>query len=169
MSLLINRPVELDARHDSSGFSCREEALDEYLHRFALINQQNGSSRTFVTLAEGAKIAGYYSLAASQILFADAPERVRKGLGRYPVPVILLAKLAVDVRWQGKGLGACLLRDAVTRIIEASNIVGVRAILVNAKNERASSFYEQYGFKTLQGNPLNLSLLLKDGKKTFGM
>ena len=104
-------------------------------------------------------------MAASQILYADAPARLQKGAPRHPVPVVLLARLAVDRAWQGKGLGAGLLKDAIIRVLAAAEGVGIRALLVHAKDEAAKAFYERYDFAPLPGYPMHLALLLKDARR----
>ena len=132
-----------------------------YLVRFALPNQNAGGASTYVA-AVGDEVAGYFSLATAQVEYADAPERLRKGLARHPIPVILLARLAVDRGWQGKGLGAALLLDALRRTLNAADIVGVRAIMVHAKDEAARRFYEHFDFDPSPIEPLHLFLLVKE-------
>ena len=107
--------------------------------------------------AVGRTPVGYYSLATAQVEHAGAPERVRKGLARHPVPVILLARLAVDRTWQGRGLGSALLRD-----LAAADIIGVRAVLVHAKDEAAQRFYAHFGFDASPVDTLTMLLLVKD-------
>lgn len=144
-------------------FDCGEEPLNRFLVRNALQNQQANASRTYVALSE-ARVVGYYTLVVGEIANADASERLRKGLARHPVPIMLLARLAVDAGMQGKGLGAGLLKDALLRTLQAADIAGIRAIAVHAKNERATAFYERYGFGPSPTDPLHLFLLLKDVK-----
>jgi GNAT superfamily N-acetyltransferase len=155
------RPVPLDKSHDLSAFSCGAAALDDYLRKHALQNHQNRSARTYVTTREG-RVVGYYTLAAGSVRREDTPPRVVKGLGNYPVPLILLARLAVDQTEQGKGLGAALLKDALLRAVQAADIVGCRAVLVHAKDEQAQAFYRKYGFEPSPINELHLFLLMKD-------
>lgn len=112
--------------------------------------------------ARGVRVVGYYTLAAGSVGRADAPPRVTAGLGRYPVPVILLARLAVDVTELGKGLGRGLLKDALLRVAQAADIVGCRAVLVHAKDAAAKAFYERHGFEPSPTDPLHLYLLTKD-------
>lgn len=151
----------LTGRHDLSGFECGTDALDTYLKRFALSSQSAGAARTYVA-AEGGRVVGYYSLTTAQVDYDGAPERLRKGLARHPVPVILLARLAVDRTWQGRGLGAALLRDALLRTHNAADIVGVRALMVHAKDEAARRFYEHFDFDSSPFEPLHLFLLVKE-------
>jgi GNAT superfamily N-acetyltransferase len=107
-------------------------------------------------------VVGYYSLTTASVENADAPERLRKGLARHAIPVILLARLAVDHAWRGKGLGAALLLDALRRILAAADIVGVRAVMVHAKDEAARRFYEHFDFDPSPIEPLHMFILLKE-------
>ena len=161
----LHRPEPLGAHHRVTEFDCGAPALYEFLVHHALGSQQSGTARTFVATTAGQVAVGYYSLAASQILYADAPARLQKGAPRHPIPVVLLARLAVDRAWQGRGLGAGLLRDAIIRVLTASEGVGVRALLVHAKDEAAKAFYERYDFTPLPGYPMHLVLLLKDARR----
>jgi GNAT superfamily N-acetyltransferase len=112
--------------------------------------------------ARGRHVAGYYTLAAGSVRPEESTPRVAKGLGNYPVPIILLARLAVDRTEQGKGLGAALLRDAILRAARAADIVGCRALLVHAKDKQAQAFYQRFGFEPSPVNELHLYLLMKD-------
>jgi GNAT superfamily N-acetyltransferase len=161
----LNRPESLGARHQTAAFDCGATALNEFLSRHALGNHKSGTAKTYVATTDSHIVVGYYSLAASQILYADAPVRLQKGAPRHPVPVVLLARLAVDRAWQGKGLGAGLLKDAIIRVLTAAEGVGVRALLVHAKDEAAKAFYARYDFEPLPGYPLHLVLLLKDARR----
>lgn len=161
----LNRPEPLGAHHHVAAFDCGALALDQFLSRHALGNHQSGTAKTYVATTDSLIVVGYYSLAASQILYADAPTRLQKGAPRHPVPVVLLARLAVDRAWQRKGLGAGLLKDAIIRVLTAAEGVGVRALLVHAKDEAAKAFYERYDFASLPGYPMHLVLLLKDARR----
>ena len=154
-------------RHDVSAFDCGAPALNEYLQKYALVNDQNQSARTYVTL-RGEAVVGYYTLAAGSVSREETPARVAKGLARRPVPVILLARLAVDRSEQGKGLGAGLLKDALRRAAQAAEVVGCRAVLVHAKDAAARAFYERYGCKPAPIDALHLYLLTKDLKASLG-
>lgn len=146
-----------------AGFDCGERSLNDYLRRFALVGQRANSSQTYVVPA-GEEIAGFYSLAVGSAAPTDATSRVLKGLSRQPVPVMVLARLAVAVPHQGRGLGAALLRDALLRTAAAADIAGIRALLVHAKDDAARAFYLQYEFEPSPTDPLHLFLLLKDLK-----
>lgn len=147
--------------HALDAFDCGVEALNAYLKRFALGNQSAGAAQTYVAVAED-RVVGYYSLAAASVEHADSPDRLRKGLARHPVPVVLLARLAVDRTWQGRGLAAALLLDALRRVLGAADIVGVRAVMVHAKDEAARRFYEHFDFDPSPADPLHLFLLVKE-------
>jgi GNAT superfamily N-acetyltransferase len=146
------------------GFDSGEDELDQYLKKHALQNQAGEGARTYVSLIES-EVAGFYTLAYGSVEFEKAPGRVTKGLARHPVPVILLARVAVDKRFSGKGLGTELLRDALLRTLEAANIAGLRAVIVDAKSEAAKRFYKKFGFEPFPDNPFRLSLILKDVRR----
>jgi GNAT superfamily N-acetyltransferase len=160
----LHRPEPLGAHHQVAAFDCGAPALNGFISRHALGNHQSGTAKTYVATTDSHLVIGYYSLAASQILYADAPARLQKGAPRHPVPVVLLARLAVDRAWQGKGLGAGLLKDAIIRVLAAAEGVGVRALVVHAKDEAAKAFYERYDFAPLPSYPMHLVLLLKDAR-----
>lgn len=129
--------------------------------RYAWMNQQAGAAQTYVGLA-GEDMAGYYTLAVGQVSREEAPDRIVKGLARYPVPVMLLARLAVDRRWQGQGVGKALLKDAMQRTLQAADIAGIRAFVVHAKDAEAASFYQKFDFIPSPTDAMHLFLLLKD-------
>ncbi|MGH7995678.1 MAG: GNAT family N-acetyltransferase [Opitutaceae bacterium] len=139
--------------------------MNDYLAKRALVNHQAGTARTFVVTDDGPHVLAYYSLAASQIIYGDATPRLQKGAPRHPVPVVLLARLAVDRSQQGRGVGAALVKDAVLRVLAAAEAIGIRALLVHAKDESAKVFYERFDFQPLPGNRQHLVLLLKDGRR----
>jgi GNAT superfamily N-acetyltransferase len=153
--------AKLASTHVVDTFDCSAEPLNSYLKRYALGNQSAGAAQTYVA-AVGERVVGYYSLSAASVEYADAPERLRKGLARHPVPVMLLARLAIDRSWQGQGLGAALLLDALRRTLTAADILGIRAILVHAKDEDARAFYEHFDFDPSPLEPFHLFLLLKE-------
>ena len=159
-------PVLLSAEHDAGTFDCGNAALNEWLRRYAWQNQRANAAKTFVVCL-GRKIIGYYSLAVGAVDHAAAPARIRKGLARHPIPVMVLARLAVDINHQGKKIGRGLLKDALLRTLQAADIAGIRAIFVHAKDEKASAFYERFGFEPSPIQPLQLMMLIKDVKASL--
>jgi GNAT superfamily N-acetyltransferase len=155
------RIEKLHRSHPVDEFDCGREALNRFLVRYALQNQQAGASQTYVALADEA-VVGYYTLVVGQVEHAVAPERLTKGLARHPVPIMLLARLAIATSWQGKGLGSGLLKDAMHRTLQAADIAGIRAFAVHAKDDEARAFYEHFGFTPLPSDPYHLFRLLKD-------
>jgi GNAT superfamily N-acetyltransferase len=155
------RIERLERAHPIDGFDCGEEALNRFLIRFAFPNQQAGASQTYVALA-GSDVVGYYTLVVGQVEYADAAERLKRGLARHPVPIMLLARLAVAREWQGRGLGAGMLKDAMLRTLQAAEIAGIRAFAVHAKDDSARAFYERFGFEPSAADPYHLFRLLKD-------
>jgi GNAT superfamily N-acetyltransferase len=152
--------------HHLSSFECGNPALNGWFQRFAWTNQQADSTRTYVACREG-HVAGYYALTAGSVHKRESPERVAKGLASHPVGVVLLARLAVDVSEQGRGLGKALLFDGLKRVEEAADIVGVRAVLVHAIDDGARRFYEHFNFDPSRVDPFHLMLLLKDLRKSL--
>jgi GNAT superfamily N-acetyltransferase len=147
--------VLLEASHDRSQFDCGVEPLNVYLRQYALQNQKKGIVRNYVT-CRGTRVVGYYSLAYGSAAQADAPPALSKGIGQYPIPLMILARLAVDLPDQGQGLGTALLKDAVLRTLQAADIAGLKAIFVQAKNEEAERFYARHGFISSPGDPFHL-------------
>ena len=169
MSARFQRPVLLSEAHDVSSFDCEVEALNAFLKSHALQNQRNNSARTFVSTRVGSQeVVGFYSLCAASVDFEQTPERIRKGLARHEVPLVLLARLAVDVSCKGQGLGASLLQDAFLRFMTAQEAIGARALLAHAKDASAKAFYEKWGFVSTEGLPLHLYILTKQIKATLG-
>ena len=161
------RIEKLGPKHSLDGFDCGREELNRFLTRFALVNQQAGAAQTYVAVS-GESVVGYYSLAVGEVACDDAPDRLRKGLARHPVPIMLLARLAVTNAWQGHGLGAGLLKDAMRRTLQAADIAGIRAFAVHAIDETARRFYEHFGFIPSPTDPLHLFLLIKDIRRIAG-
>jgi GNAT superfamily N-acetyltransferase len=155
------RVAKLGRHHTVDAFDCGEEPLNRFLIRFALVNQQANASQTYVGLADDVVI-GFYTLVVGEVRHEAAPERLTKGMASHPVPIMLLARLAVARDWQGKAVGAGLLRDAVLRTLQAADIAGIRALAVHAKNDKARSFYQRYDFIASPTDPLHLFALLKD-------
>lgn len=159
-------PVESLARdHETEGFDCGSEAQSSWLRRHALQAHQSDTARVYVVCDAGAKrVVGYYALAAGSVAHDGVPPRIVKGLGRYPVPVILLTRLGVDVGEQGRGLGSALVRDALLQTAAIADRVGVRALLIHAETPEAAGFYRRIdpGFEPSPTDPLHLVLLMKD-------
>jgi GNAT superfamily N-acetyltransferase len=156
------RIEKLKRAHRIDEFDCGREVLNRFLKRYALQNQQSGASQTYVAVANESDVVGFYTLVVGQVGYGDAPERLKKGLARHPVPVMLLARLAIAAAWQGKGLGSGLLKDAMTRTLQAADIAGIRAFEVHAKDEQAAAFYLKFHFIPSQSDPYHLYILLKD-------
>jgi GNAT superfamily N-acetyltransferase len=162
-------PALITNGHDARNFDCGNRALNEYLLKYALANTAAGLARTFVTTPPNEPgVAGYFSIAAGSVERQQVPERVAQGTPQHPVPVALLARLAVDKRFQGQKLGEGLLKHALLKMWEASKIIGIRAILVHAKDQRAAEYYARHGFVPSPVNSLHLMLLMKDVAKTLG-
>ncbi len=159
----IRAPEPLAVDHELAAFDCGIAALDEWLKRRAGRNEAEGASRTFV-ICVGRRVIGYYSLAAGSVLHAVATGKVRRNMPD-PVPVVLLGRLAVDRAWQGKGLAADLLSDAVLRIVGAAETVGVRAILVHAISQAAKTFYEKHGFRASSVEPMTLMITIDEAQR----
>jgi GNAT superfamily N-acetyltransferase len=163
MSLQLFAPEPLTASHRLDEFSCGEVELDSWLKRRAMTNQMSGASRTFVVTDREQCVFGYYAMAAGAVSHQLATGPVRRNMPD-PVPVIVLARLAVDTRAQGITLGASLLQDAVNRAVAVSQNAGVRALLVHAINAGAKQFYEHYGFQVSPVHPMTLMLRLNPVK-----
>jgi predicted N-acetyltransferase YhbS len=155
------RIEKLRRGHNLDPFDCGQEALNRFLMRYAFQNQQAGASQTYIALADE-EVAGYYTLVVGQVENSEAPERLTKGLARHPVPIMLLARLAVAISWQAKGIGSGLLKDAMLRTLQAADIAGIRAFAVHAKDDAARSFYERFDFVASPSDPYHLFRLLKD-------
>lgn len=150
-------------RHDVAGFSCGNDTLDRWLVRNAGQSERRDAARTFVAASAADDVLGYYTLVAGQIEHEQATSPVRKGLSRhFPVPVVILARLAVDRRSQGHGLGPRLLADGLDRACRAAEDVAVRALLVHAVDDRAASFYERFGFRANTAAPRTLMVTLAE-------
>jgi len=159
--MLALRIEALAARHQLDGFDCGNHGLNRFLLLHALTNQRANSSRTYVAL-RGEQVVGFHTLVVGSVSPEQAPERVRKGLARHPIPLMVLARLAVSCEGKGKGLGSGLLKDAIQRTLAAAGIAGIRALAVHAKDEEARSFYAHFGFVESPTDPLHLFVLLKD-------
>jgi GNAT superfamily N-acetyltransferase len=161
-------PVEtLQADHDTSAFDRGRPALNDWLKRFARQNQATGAVRSYV-VHRGSHVVGYYALAAGSVERKETPSRIYQGLARHPVPVVIVARLVVDREEHGNGLGKALLTDALSRIAGAADVIGVRAVLVHAKDKEARSFYDRFDFEPSPVDPMRLFLLMKDLRRAAG-
>lgn len=161
------RIEKLHRTHAVEEFTCGQPELDRFLVRHALQAQQAGSSQTYVGVNDKTVI-GFYSLVVSEAMHADAPERVAKGMPRYPIPLMVLARLAVHSDWQGRRIGAGLLLDALGRTLQSADIAGIRALAVHAKDDSAASFYRHFGFIPSPTDSRHLFMLLKDIRAVAG-
>lgn len=153
------RPVEpLDPkRHKTDEFDCGQTNLDRWLRGYAGQTQRRDVARTYVVADEGSRLVGYYTLVAAEIDHGAASPAVRAGVSRhFPIPVCLIARLAVDRSWQARGLGRDLLRDAVRRVLAASDQIGIRAVVVDAIDDRAAGFHRRHGFESAADDGLTL-------------
>ena len=163
---LVTAPEPLAPDHELDVFDSGVATLDEWLKRRARRNELEGASRTFVICA-GRRVVGYYSLAAGSVLHVVATGKVRRNMPD-PVPALLLARLAVDRAWSGKGLGADLLSDATLRALGAAQSIGVRAILVHAISDAAKTFYEKHGFRSSPVEPMTLMVTIDEARRMLG-
>lgn len=160
------RIEKLRRDHPVDSFTCGRDELDRFLIRYALGNQQANASQTYIGLHDQ-EVIGLYSLVVGEVAFCDAPERLTKGLARHPVPIMLLARLAVSTTWQGRKIGSGLLKDAMLRTLQAADIGGIRAFAVHAKDEPTKQFYERFGFVPSPTDPLHLYRLIKDLRRSL--
>ena len=164
--LNLAAPAPLAAHHFLDDFDCGKANLDDWLIRHARQAQASGSARTFV-VADGARVAGYFSLAVGQVDRFEAPERIRKGMGQYPIPVVLLARLAVDRSYQGRGIGVGMMQNAVRRTLLIAEQAGIRALLTHPIDADADAFYRRFGFVPSPVREGQLLLLLKDARRVL--
>lgn len=164
-SYRISAPQKLSSDQDLSQFDCGEPALDDWLRRRALQNEESGASRTYVVCV-GKRVLGYYALAVGAVAHVSAPGRIRRNMPD-PVPVMVLGRLAVDQAAQSQNIGHSLLRDAILRTIQAAEIAGIRAILVHAISERAKQFYVRSGFTPLPVDPMTLMITVAEAMRSL--
>lgn len=164
--MTLAAPVPLADGHELSAFDSGVASLDEWLRRRARANHASGASRVFVA-TEGALVVGYYALASGAIGVAAAPGRFRRNMPD-PIPVVLLARLAVDRTWQGRGMGRALFRDAVLRVDQAADAIGIRGVVVHAISDAARAFYLALGFEALAAEPMTLVVGLADVRGVLG-
>jgi len=160
----LRPPESLDAEHRIDAFDCGKPSLDTWLARHARQAQASGSAKTFI-VSDGDQVAGYYSLTVGQVDVAEAPPRVSKGMGRYPIPVVILARLTVDTRYQSRGIGAAMLRDAIRRTLAIAEQAGIRALLTHPIDDGAACFYQRFGFMPSPLREQQWLLLLKDARR----
>ena len=163
--MTLRAPEPLAAQHRLEGFDCGKPALNDWLLRHARQAQGSGSAKTFVVAEHDDRVAGYFSLTVGQVDIVEAPERIRKGMGQYPVPVVILARLAVSREHHGHGIGVGMLQDAIRRTLVIAEQAGVRAMLTHPIDEDAARFYTRFGFIASPLREQQLLLLLKDAKK----
>ena len=158
---------KLSVNDQVESFDCGHVAQNEFLQRFALVNQRSNSSQTYVSCNAG-QVAGFYSLAVGSVEPSYSAPRMIKGISQHPVPVMILARLAIDQKYQRQGLGKALLKDALLRTAQAADIAGIRALLVHAKDEPARLWYLNWEFEPSPSDPFHLFLLMKDIKAMVG-
>ena len=158
MTITFSAPAPLTAAHGIFDFFCGESSLDDWLRQRAMKNEASGATRTYV-VCSGSEVAGYYSLAVGSIERQFAPGHIQRNMPQ-PIPVMILARLAVDRRYTGQNIGTGMLRDALLRTLKAADIAGIRALLVHALNERTAAFYRGRGFVAAPFDPLVLFLAL---------
>ncbi|QPK62646.1 GNAT family N-acetyltransferase [Methylomonas sp. LL1] len=158
-------PESLGTPHYLDSFDCGKPALNEWLTRHARQAQGAGSAKTFVVADDSQRVIGYFSLTVGQIDTLDAPERIRKGMAQYPIPVAILARLAVSKDHQGRGIGIGLLQDAIRRSLLIAEQAGIRAMLTHPIDDEAARFYRRFGFIASPLQEQQLLLLLKDARR----
>jgi len=161
----LSAPEPLSTQHQIGDFNSGVASLDEWLKRRALANQASGATRTFV-VCEANKVVGYYALASGAVNVAAAPGRFRRNMPD-PIPVVVLARLAVDQAHQNRGLGRALVRDGARRVVNAADAIGIRGILVHAISEEAKAFYLALGFDPFPIDPMTLMITLSDVRKSI--
>jgi GNAT superfamily N-acetyltransferase len=161
----LSAPEKLNPAQDLSQFQCGEPELDDWLKRRALHNEESGASRTYVVCV-GRQVVGYYALAAGAAAHGDVPGSVRRNMPN-PIPVMVIGRLAIDLKFQGRGIGSALLKDAVLRTVQAAEIAGIRAILVHSLNEGAKRFCEKLGFMASPTNPMTLMITVRAAAHTL--
>ncbi len=159
-------PCPISDKHNFDDFDSGVVSLNDWLKRRARRNEGSGASRTYVVCDKKNKVLGYYALASGSVMINEAPKKLRRNMPD-PVPVMILGRLAIDLKHQKKGLGRGLLRDAVWRVLQAGEIGGIRAILIHAISDEAKNFYERSGFLQCPFNPMMLMLPIKPINKNL--
>jgi GNAT superfamily N-acetyltransferase len=164
---IITAPESLDSHHDLQSFDCGKPGLNNWLKKKALkAHRIGGSARTYVVCSPSDQVVGYYALATGSINQEDVPGKVKRNMSD-PIPVILIARLAVDQKFKGQGIGSGLLKDAWLRIARAAKEIGVRAILVHALDEHARNFYLRHGFYESPTNELTLMVTVEEVQRAL--
>ena len=158
---------KLHRTHNVEQFTCGQQELDRFLIRHALQAQQSNSSQTYVAVS-GDEVVGFYTIVAGEVQHAQAPERIVKGMSRHPIPLLVLARFAVHVNAQGRGIGSGLLPDALGRTLQVADVIGVRALAVHAKDDRAVAFYRHFGFAPSPSDARHLFMIIKDIRLAAG-
>jgi GNAT superfamily N-acetyltransferase len=159
---------KLHRTHNVEQFTCGQPELDRFLIRHALQAQQSHSSQTYVAVSDN-EIVGFYTIVAGEVAHAHAPERIVKGMSRHPIPLLVLARLAVHTEAQGRRIGSGLLLDAFGRALQVADVVGVRALAVHAKDDRAVAFYRHFGFVPSPSDARHLFMIIKDIRLAAGL
>ena len=161
----LTLPAKINSSHQLEEFDSGNQQLNSWLIRRALKNESSGASRTYVVCVDN-QVVAYYCLASGAVTQITAIGRVRRNMPE-PIPVMVIGRLAVDIRWQGKGLGRALLRDAILRVLQAAEIAGIRAVLVHAISEEAKQFYLKYGFAASPLDSMTLMIKVSDAAKAI--
>lgn len=162
----ISAPCPIADSHDVTYFDCGDPTLNDWLQRRAIKNESSGASRTFVVCEDNAVI-GYYSLAVGAVTREDAAGKVRRNMPD-PIPIMVLGRLAVDTSWQGKHIGAGMLKDAIQRTIIVAEQAGIRALLVHALSNKAKSYYQHWGFHASPTHEMTLMITLDEARNAVG-
>jgi GNAT superfamily N-acetyltransferase len=161
------RVEKLHRTHAVEQFTCGQPELDRFLTRHALQAQQANSSQTYVAVGDS-EIVGFYTIVAGEVQHTEAPERIVKGMQRHPIPLLVLARLAVHIKAQDRGVGSGLLLDALGRTLQVADIIGVRALAVHAKDDQAITFYQHFGFTPSPTDARHLFMMIKDIRLAAG-
>jgi GNAT superfamily N-acetyltransferase len=167
----VTHPLHIERLHRTHNveqFICGQAELDRFLIRHALQAQQSNSSQTYVAVS-GDEIVGFYTIVAGEVQHAQAPERVVKGMSRHPIPLLVLARLAVHTKTPGRGIGSGLLLDALGRTLQVADMIGVRALAVHAKDDQAAAFYRHFGFTPSPVDTRHLFMIIKDIRLAAGL
>ena len=164
------RVESIGSDHDTQSFDCGSEEQTAWLRRHALQAQQSDTAKVYVVCLAGSRsVVGYYALAAGSIEHAAAPPRLTKGVGRYPIPVVILTRLGVHLGEQGRGVGSALVRDVFFQVAAIAERLGVRALLIHAETPQAAAFYKRIdpGFEPSPTDPLHVALAIKDLRRAI--